>query len=317
MYSQKANCKNTYTIQNVKNNSTPYIFDIQRFSIHDGPGIRTVLFTKGCPLNCKWCQNPESQKNKQEIAFYSEKCKDCRKCIEVCPVDAIDEITKISDYSICISCGACVDVCTNDARRMIGQKMDEDEVIAELLKDFDFYKDSNGGITFSGGEPFVYPEFLSGIFKELKRNKIHINVETSGQFNFEKVTDLLPYIDMIYFDIKHIDSQVHKKYTGITNNIILDNFEKLNKVFTKVQVRIPLIPRVNDGIEDIKLVCRFLLKQGHKSVHLLPYHSMGNSKAQRIDYKTEIFKVEPHSKEEIEKIKSKFSKFGISPITYD
>ncbi len=156
---------NTDSIQRTIENNSPYIFDIQRFSIHDGPGIRTVVFTKGCPLKCKWCQNPESQKSKAEVAFYSENCEDCRKCIDVCPVDAIDEITKISDYSTCTTCGACIDICTNDARRMIGQKMNEKDILNELLKDIDFYADSNGGITFSGGEPLIYPEFLHGIFK--------------------------------------------------------------------------------------------------------------------------------------------------------
>ncbi len=275
------------------------------------------MFTKACPLKCKWCQNPESQKGKAEVAFYSENCEDCRKCIDVCPVDAIDEITKISDYSTCTTCGACIDICTNDARRMIGQKMNEKDILNELLKDIDFYADSNGGITFSGGEPLIYPEFLHGIFKELKKNNIHINIETSGQFDFEKIVALLPYIDLIYFDIKHLDKQKHKKFIGLSNTTILSNFEKLNKVFKNVQVRIPLIPGVNDSIVDIELFCNYLLENGHKTAHLLPYHSMGNSKAVRIDYNAEIFKVEPHSKEEIEKIKSQFSNFGITPITYD
>ncbi len=295
----------------------PYIFDIQRFSIHDGPGIRTVMFTKACSLKCKWCQNPESQKNKQEVAFYYENCKDCKKCIEVCPVNAIDPITKISDYSTCIRCGACIDICENDARRMIGKEMNEKDIISELLKDLDFYTDSDGGITFSGGEPFIYTEFLFKIIKELKKKKVHVNIETSGQFDFKKVINLLPYIDLIYFDIKHLDSQKHKEYTGLTNNTILNNFEKLNLIFNNIQVRIPLIPNINDGIDNIKATSEFLIKNGHKSAHLLPYHSMGNSKAIRIDYGAEIFKVEPHTKEEIEIIKSYFSKFGINPITYD
>ena len=301
----------------MKKSNSPYIFDIQRFSIHDGPGIRTVLFTKACPLKCKWCQNPESQKSKAEVAFYSDNCEDCRKCIEVCPTNAIDSITKISDYVACITCGACVDVCENDARRMIGSEMDEKEIITELLKDADFYNDSGGGVTFSGGEPFVNPDFLYGILKELKKHEIHTNIETSGLFDFEKVTNLLAYINLIYFDIKLFDSNIHKEYTGVSNKIILSNFIKLNKVFDNIQVRIPLIPNVNDGIENIKAISVFLLENGHNSVHLLPYHSMGNSKASRIDYKADIFKVETHTKDEINIVKSQFSEFGINPITYD
>ncbi len=275
------------------------------------------MFTKACPLKCKWCQNPESQKGKAEVAFYSENCEDCRKCIDVCPVSAIDKITKISDYSTCTACGACIDICTKDARRMIGQKMNEIDILKELLKDVDFYDDSDGGVTFSGGEPLINPEFLNGILRSLKKNKIHINIETSGQFDFEKIVDLLPYIDLIYFDIKHLDKQMHKKYTGITNTTILSNFEKLNHIYKNVQVRIHLIPGVNDSIEDIELFCNYLQENGHTTTHLLPYHSMGNSKAIRIDHNTEIFKVKPHSKGEIEKIKYQFSNFGITPITYD
>ena len=301
----------------MKQNNSPYIFDIQRFSIHDGPGIRTVLFSKSCPLSCTWCQNPESQKSRAEVAFYSEKCKDCRKCIQVCPSFAIDEITKISNYTTCITCSACIDVCTQDARKMIGQKMSEDEIINELLKDIDFYKDSNGGVTFSGGEPLVYPEFLLKILKRLKAKGIHTNIETCGVFDLEKVIPLLPYIDLIYFDIKHLNKDSHKEYTGLGNEIILENFQELNAVFSHLQIRVPLIPSVNDDEYSIKEISEFSLKNGHQTIHLLPYHSMGNSKAIRIDYKAKIFKVKPHTNEELELIKKQFSKLGIKTISYD
>lgn len=301
----------------MKNDRTSYIFDIQRFSIHDGPGIRTVLFTKGCPLYCKWCQNPESQKILPEVAYYAEKCKHCNKCVVACPENAIDPVTKISDHLTCIACGQCIDICENDARRMIGKKYENHEIIEELLKDIDFYFDSGGGITFSGGEPFMHTDFLSDILKELKKNNIHINIETCGQFNFEKVEKILPYIDMIYFDIKLMNHEQHKKYTGIGNNTILANFKKLNRVFNNIQVRIPLVPGVNDDNAFIEQVCDFLLKNGHSEVYLLPYHSMGNSKAIRIDHQSEIFKAEPHTKEQINKIRSYFNESGVNTLTYD
>lgn len=294
---------------------SPYIFDIQRFSIHDGSGIRTVLFTKGCPLKCSWCQNPESQKYNPQIAFYYEKCKNCNKCVEICPSNAIDIVSKISNYSACILCEACVDVCENDARRIIGKEMKKEDIFEELLKDIDFFENSGGGITFSGGEPFMHPEFLFETLKKLKDQNIHTNIETSGHFDFEKVKNLLPYINQIFFDIKHLDTNVHKKYTGVGNELILSNFEKLNTIFEHIQVRIPLIPGVNDSIEHIKSVCDFLVKKGHKSVHLLPYHSMGNSKAVRIDHKTEKFEAEAYSTEKIKMIKSQFSEFGIEALT--
>jgi pyruvate formate lyase activating enzyme len=301
----------------MNNENNPYIFDIQRFSIHDGPGIRTVLFTKGCPLNCIWCQNPESQKYKSEIAFYFEKCLNCLKCVEICPTKSIDFKTKISNYSTCNACNACVDICENDARKIIGKKTETDEIITELLKDIDFYNDSNGGITFSGGEPFAHIEFLTEIISILKKENININIETCGYFNFESAEKILHEIDLIYFDIKHINNNLHKEFTGVSNKIILNNFEKLNSIFKNIQVRIPLIPGINDNIESIKLFCEYLLKNGHKTVHLLPYHSMGNSKAIRIDFSGTIFKVETHSKSELNNIKTQFAENGINPITYE
>jgi len=157
----------------------PNIFDIQRFSIHDRPGVRTVIFTKSCPLKCSWCQNSESQKSKAEIAFYFEDCSSCNKCVEQCPTNAIDPINKISSYSICIQCGACADIFESNARRIIGREMSRDEIVSEILKDIDFYKTSNGGVTFSGGEPFLHADLLLQTLIDLKKLYICIRSQNS------------------------------------------------------------------------------------------------------------------------------------------
>lgn len=295
----------------------PYIFDIQRFSIHDGQGIRTVMFTKGCPLSCMWCQNPESQKSNAEVAFYYENCTDCKKCIENCPNNAINPITKISNFSICTQCGICIDACENNVRRIIGKKLSKKEIIKELLADIDFFHNSNGGVTFSGGEPFMHIEFLYDIVKELKASNIHINVETCGYFNIDKVKKILPYIDMIFFDIKHLNNELHKKFAGQENKIIFNNFNILNAIFKNIQIRIPLIPGINDNEEHIKLICDFLIEKGYNSVHLLPYHSLGNSKLIRIDSRKEPFKAKTHDKEEIRIIQAQFLRYNIKSIVYE
>lgn len=301
----------------MEESKNPYIFDIQRFSIHDGPGIRTVLFTKTCPLSCTWCQNPESQKGKAEIAFYSEHCSNCNHCTDICPVSAIDPLTRISDYTTCMQCGACIDACGNNARRMIGSKMGKEEIMVELLKDIDFYNNSGGGVTFSGGEPFMHTTFIYEISRELKEHDIHVNVETCGYFNMDQVKKLLPYIDLIYYDIKHMDNKLHESNTGIGNEKILNNFSKLNAVFRNIRVRITLIPGVNDDIEHIRDMCRFLIANGHDNIDILSYHSMGNSKAIRIFQNKKLFKAQSYNKEELIILQSHFSQYGINAKIYD
>lgn len=298
------------------NKQTPHIFDIQRFSIHDGPGIRSVLFTKGCPLGCLWCQNPESQKSKAEVAYYFESCTQCNVCVEVCPEDAIDPISKISDYENCTACGICVDTCENNARRMIGKTIGIEEAAEELLKDIDFYEDSNGGVTFSGGEPFLYPEYLLEIAIKLKERNVHINVETSGQFNYEKTKPIFAFIDSIFFDIKQLDNEKHKAYTGVYNTQLIQNFKKLHADFHSITPRVPLIPGFNDDDESLTQIAIFLQSLNHNEVHLLPFHSMGNSKAKRIDHNKPLFEAQIHTKEDKERIVRLFNQMNMNVILY-
>ncbi len=223
------------------------IFDIQRFSIHDGPGIRTTIFFKGCPLRCKWCQNPESHKPEKEIAFYKERCTGCFACKEVCPNDAINESENNRiDYPRCNDCGICVPECPNNALRMVGMEWDAASLVDEIVKDKDFFVDSGGGITLSGGEPFMQIGFLKEFFPLVKNEQIHVNMETCGMFRWPEMEAILPYLDLIYFDLKMIDSEKHKKYTGRENRIIIENFVQMAKISPNLQPRMPVIPTIND-----------------------------------------------------------------------
>ncbi len=294
------------------------IFDIQRFSIHDGPGIRTAVFFKGCPLDCAWCQNPESKKHRREIAFYAESCHGCFACADACPEDAILESPeKRIDFTRCNACGKCVTVCIHKGLRMIGKSPDPAGLLREIEKDRDFFDDSGGGITLSGGEPLVQTDFLSRLLPMIKNSGLHLNVETSGMFNLKRVAKLLPYMDLIYFDIKHMDDAMHKRYTGRGNRTILENFSELSKRFSPIQARMPVVPGGNDGRQNIEAVSEFLEMHGHGSIHCLPYHRLGESKIGRIDSKQEPMNVRAPSARDLETVREIFKKKGIDAVVYD
>ena len=260
------------------------VFDIQRFSLHDGPGIRTVVFLKGCSLKCAWCHNPESLSTEKQLQYIDAKCTGCGKCVEVCPckVHSFEDGKHLVDHSRCIACGRCVEVCCYDALKILGEDMTVQEVMEAVIKDKPYYGD-DGGLTISGGEPMLHHKFSQALAKAAKENGIHVIVETSGFGVKDSFESIAPYVDIFYFDYKVTNDQEHMKWTGQSNGLILDNLALLGRLNKKVVLRCPIIPGINDDHGHFEAIAK--LKEKHRniiSVELMPYHMMGVSKAEQI-----------------------------------
>ncbi len=271
------------------------IFDIERNSYVDGPGIRTTVFFKGCNLRCAWCHNPESQSPKPQIMFYQNKCTGCGKCKEKCP----------NHLESCELCGKCTLYCPHDAREICGKEYTVDGVMREILKDKTFYDHSGGGVTFSGGECMLQIDFLEEILKACKENGIHTAVDTAGHVPFERFEQIIPYTDLFLYDVKCFDSDKHRQYTGVENQLILKNLKSLLAKSTPVWIRIPIIPTVNDTEEELQRIKEYLSSCGiPEKVELLPYHAMGEHKYAAIGKEVQMFSVP--SEEKMSKLKKIF-----------
>ncbi|MEN3186828.1 MAG: glycyl-radical enzyme activating protein [Atribacterota bacterium] len=291
------------------------VFDVQRFSLHDGPGIRTTIFLKGCPLSCSWCHNPESQSADIEIAFTAQKCRNCGKCVTECPEWAIDITNPYRiDRARCTLCGFCVAMCPAGALEIIGREVTVAELVQEVEKDCLFYQESGGGVTISGGEPLTQFDFVLALAKALKERGISVVIDTAGYSgirndDLEKLRMLVKIVDLILYDVKFIDSAKHKFYTGVENREILSNLVVLFREFSsKVLVRYPRIPGINDTQSDIQLLIRFLEGLPGVRIELLPYHRLGAGKYARIGKTYQLENLMPVSVEEMEDLKKKIAK---------
>ena len=270
------------------------IFDIARGSYVDGPGIRTTVFFKGCNLHCAWCHNPESQSKNIQMMFYASKCVSCGNCKEKCP----------NSLEKCDLCGNCTIFCAHGAREICGKEYTVDEVMSEILKDKLFYEASGGGVTFSGGECMLQIDFLLELLKACKAEGIHTAVDTAGHIPYEYFEKIFPYTDLFLYDFKCFDTETHKKYTGVGNELILQNLARLLKEKVPLWIRIPIIPDVNDSEDEIKSILGFITENGKaEKIELLPYHTMGEHKYAAIGKAVQKFTVPNDEKmEQLRKI---------------
>jgi pyruvate formate lyase activating enzyme len=289
---------------------TAPVFDIQRFSIHDGPGIRTLVFFKGCNLHCDWCQNPEAHDAQPIVAFYADRCRGSFSCEEVCAEQAINRSGFRINPDRCTVCGDCVESCAYSALRLIGERLTPEELMDRVLPDKAYF-DSGGGVTLSGGEPTLYPKFLDRFVDLCVRSGIHIGIETAGRFSLEKCLPILEKVDLIYFDLKILDPVRHEQAVGKGLETILSNAEYLATNGFPVEFRMPLVPGYTDTEENIDAAIELLKSIGHPRLHLLEYHNMGEVKIDIIQGKQPKLGLNRYSDESLAAIAHRFEKAGI------
>ncbi len=298
-------------------NLTTYrcVLDIFRMTTHNGPGIRTLVQFKGCPLSCIWCSTPESQKGEPELAFYPAKCTRCDRCVPVCLPGAIkieNECISI-DRSLCDNCGKCTEVCYVQAIKLLGRAITVEEVLEEAKKDEVFYRHSQGGVTLSGGEPLLHPDFTGKLLRAFKKEGISVGIDTCGYVPWENLEQMLPFIDFFLWDIKHMDPETHKKLTGVSNKPILSNAHSVSERNIPVYVRVPLIPGCNDSEENIRATCEFAKSLSSLvSVDLMPLHHLGKARYDSLNRDYLISDTLTTSESTIQKIKQLVQSYGLN-----
>ncbi len=306
------------------------VYDIQGFSVQDGPGIRTTVFLKGCPLRCPWCHSPESQQFHAQLSWVALRCvgiEKCGKCLDACPKRALSpgrivphptnqaNIQHIQiDRTLCNNCGECAAVCYPKALYICGTDYTVEELVQRVIKDKPFYDNSGGGVTISGGEPLCQPDFTLQLLRRLKENGIHTALDTTGYVPYEILERVLPYTDLFLYDLKHMNSGQHKIVVGVPNALILENAQKIAKAGAKLQIRIPVIPDFSDSAENIAATGLFCKSLGEAVavIQLLPYHNLGVMKYQRLDDSKIVLEAEPPSDATIHSLKLLLEKLGLS-----
>lgn len=286
--------------------------DIKRFAVHDGDGIRTTLFLKGCSLKCLWCHNPEGISFEPQLAYYENKCVGCGECVSVCPSGAhgISENGHTFDRDKCMGCGKCEEVCLGDALKLYGKEVTVDEILPVLLEDKDFYESSGGGVTISGGECLCHYEFCKELLMKLKEHGIHTAVDTCGMVSKKAIDEVLPYTDTFLYDIKAIDAEVHKRCTGFTNETILENIKYIDSLGKPIEVRYPYVPGYNSG--EVESIAKFLSQlKNLTKVRVLAYHNFAGSKYASLGMENTMPQAVPDN-DEVEKAREIIRGYGIT-----
>jgi len=304
--------------------TTGRVFDIQRYSIHDGGGIRTLVFLKGCPLRCLWCSNPESQKAGPELGFIEARCvgvETCgAPCMSVCSVGAIRLSAQgkpVIDRQRCDACGLCAEACSKDALKVVGREMTVDQVLAEVEKDRPFYWRSGGGITLGGGEPLAQHRFAAEILEAAQEAYLHTAIETCGHAPWDQFETVLRHVDLLQLDFKHLDTVRHRELTGQSNELIVDNLKRVLSVKDPqdVIIRIPVIPGCNDSLEEIKGMARFVARLGYRQIELIQYHRLGVSKYPQYGMVYPLAEPGPAPWTDLDRLREMMADFGLTEMT--